>query len=58
MFQSMVRVNGLHVQQDPASIEPRADGTDAFVYFQANFANALPQTPYQTTALRVEAFIQ
>jgi hypothetical protein len=58
IYQSMVRLTGLHVQQDPTSIEVRPDGTDAFVYFQANFANALPQTAYQTTALRVEAFIQ
>jgi len=57
-FISMVRVGGIHVQQNPASIESLSDGLNAYVYFEANFAQAAAQTDYQTTALRVEAFIQ
>lgn len=58
VYQSIVRVNGIHTGQGDTDIEVRPDGTNAFVYFESNFANALPQTSYQTTALRVEAFIQ
>jgi hypothetical protein len=57
-YASMVLVNGIHVQQAPTDIEARADGTDSFVYLEANFAAASAQTAYQTTALRVEAYIQ
>jgi len=61
-YQSLVRVGGIHVSQDsrpdPLGMEGRNDGLDSFVYFQANFAEAAAQTPYQTTTLRVEAFIQ
>lgn len=58
VFLSMVRVGGIHVQQNPASIELRADGLASYVYLQANFAAASAQQAYQTTTLRVEAFIQ
>lgn len=58
IFASMVRAGGIHVQQNPASIEGLADGENAYVYMQANFTGASAQQAYQTTALRIEAFIE
>jgi hypothetical protein len=50
----------LEVLQD-GTLESSANtgnGRDSFMYFEANFAQAAPQTLYQTTTLTVEAFIQ
>lgn len=58
VYISMVRVGGIHTGQSDTDIEGRADGLDSYVYFEANFQNAAAQTAYQTTAMRVEAFIQ
>jgi hypothetical protein len=55
---SPVRVGGgLEVLQD-GTIQAETNGSNSYLYLQANFGNAAAQTAYQTTTLRVEAYIQ
>lgn len=57
-FVNMIYYNGIHAGQDDTAIDPLADGQNAYVYLQANFTGAVTQQAYQTTTLRIEAYIQ
>jgi len=57
-FVTMINSVGIHFGQAPNEFGAQADGTNTFVYMEANFATAQVQTPYQTNQLKVEAFIQ
>ena len=57
-FVTMINNVGIHFGQDDAEFGAHPNGEDAFVYFQANFSGAQVQQAYQTSTLRVEAFIE
>lgn len=57
-FVTMINSFGTHFGQAPTEFEAHPDGANSFVYLEANFATAQVQTPYQTSTLKVEAYIQ
>lgn len=57
-FPKVISSVGIHFGQADSEFGATPDGSNAFVYFQANFTGADVQQAYQTSALRVEAFIQ
>lgn len=49
---------GIHYGQSDTEFGAHPMGASAYIYFQANFSGAEVQQPYQTTTLRIEAFIE
>lgn len=52
------KANGIHFGQADSEFGALPNGRDAYVYFEANFATASSLQNYQTTTIRLEAFIQ
>ncbi len=57
-YVTMINLVGIHFGQANNEFGAHPDGSNSFVYLQADFRNALVQTLYGTSALRVEAYIQ
>jgi len=57
-YVTMINSIGVHFGQADTEFGATPDGTNAYVYLQANFSTADVQQAYKTSTLRVEAFIQ
>jgi hypothetical protein len=57
-FITLRNLSGLHNTQDPADFSGGANGQDAYIYFEAKWSGAEAQRAYQTTTLRLQAFLQ
>ncbi len=57
-YPTMINSIGTHFGQADTEFGAAPDGTNAYVYLEANFATADVQQLYRTTTLRVEAYIQ
>lgn len=57
-YVKMLNHVGIHFTGEDTTFGGHPDGSNAFVYFQANFLGAQVQQAYQTTALRIESFIE
>lgn len=57
-FPKMINSVGIHFGQADGEFGATPDGTNTFVYFQANFTGADVLQAYQTSMILVEAFIE
>jgi hypothetical protein len=57
-FTLLINKSGEHFGQADTEFGVTPDGTNMFVYFEANFTGADVQQAYQTTTMRIESFIQ
>jgi len=58
LYTTMINSVGVHFGQADTEFGAAPDGTNSYVFFQANFATADVQQLYRTNTLRVEAFLQ
>ncbi len=57
-YPTMIKHSGIHFGQADNEFGALGPGKNAFVYFQANFVGTKVQTPYKTSTLRIEAYIE
>lgn len=57
-YTTMIKHSGIHFGQADGEFAALGAGQNAYVYLEANFAQAAAQTAYKTSTLRVEAYIQ
>lgn len=57
-FITMINNRGIHGAQGPNDFFTHPDGAPAFVYIEADFTGADVNTPYATSVIRVEAYVE